>query len=69
MIRINLLPVKALRAEVERRREIIIGSTVLAAVVVLLGGTHVYQSYQLSQPQKELATLRGELVGRLRTDG
>jgi len=61
MIRINLLPVKALRAEVERRREIIIGSTVLAAVVVLLVGTHVYQSYQLSQLQKELTTLRSEL--------
>jgi type IV pilus assembly protein PilN len=61
MIRINLLPVKALRAEVERRREIITGSTVLAAVVVLLGGMHGYQSYQLSQLQKELTTLRGEL--------
>ncbi len=61
MIRINLLPVKALRAEVERRREIITGSTVLAVVVVLLGGMHGYQSYQLSQLQKELTTLRGEL--------
>jgi len=61
MIRINLLPVKALRAEVERRREIITGSTVLAAVVVLLGGMHVYQSYQLSQLQTDLTTLRNEL--------
>jgi type IV pilus assembly protein PilN len=61
MIRINLLPVKALRAEVERRREIITGSTVLAAVVVLLGGMHGYQSYQLSQLQTELTTLRNEL--------
>ena len=61
MIRINLLPVKALRAEVERRREIIIGSTVLAVVVVLLGGMHGYQSYQLSQLQTDLTTLRNEL--------
>jgi len=30
-------------------------------VVVLLGGMHGYQSYQLSQLQKELTTLRGEL--------
>jgi len=61
MIHINLLPVKALRAEVERRREIIIGSTVLAVVVVLLGGMHGYQSYQLSQLQTDLTTLRNEL--------
>src|ERR1051325_11167622 len=61
MIRINLLPVKALRAEVEPRREIIIGSTVLAVVVVLLGGMHGYQSYQLSQLQTDLTTLRNEL--------
>jgi type IV pilus assembly protein PilN len=61
MIRINLLPVKALRAEVERRREIIIGSTVLAVVVVLLVGIHGYRSYQLSQLQTDLTTLRNEL--------
>jgi hypothetical protein len=30
MIRINLLPVKALQAEVTRRREIVIGAVVLA---------------------------------------
>jgi type IV pilus assembly protein PilN len=61
MIRINLLPVKALRAEVTRRREVTIGSVVLAAVVVLLGAMYFYQSYRLSQLQAELITLRSEL--------
>lgn len=61
MIRINLLPVKALQAEVTRQREIIIGSVVLATVVALLVGTHFYQAYQLSQLQTELTTLRSEL--------
>jgi type IV pilus assembly protein PilN len=61
MIRINLLPVKALQAEVTRRREIITGATVLGCVIALLVATHFYQSYQLSQLQTELATLRAEL--------
>jgi type IV pilus assembly protein PilN len=61
MIRINLLPVKALRAEVARRREIIIGSVVLAVVVALLAGAYGYQLYRLSSLQTELATLRSEL--------
>lgn len=47
MIRINLLPVKELQAEVTRRREMIIGSVVLGVTVVLLLGAHLYQSYQL----------------------
>lgn len=61
MIRINLLPIKALQAEVTRRREIITGSTVLGVVVALLGGTYAYQSYALSQLQDELTGLRTEL--------
>jgi type IV pilus assembly protein PilN len=61
MIRINLLPVKALQAEVTRRREVIVGGTALGCVVALLAGTHIYQSYQLSQLQSELVTLRAEL--------
>lgn len=61
MIRINLLPVKELQAEVTRRREMIIGSVVLGVTVVLLLGAHLYQSYQLSNREKELAALRTEL--------
>ena len=61
MIRINLLPFKALQAEVSRRREIVIGSVVLVTVVVLLAGTHVYQTYTLSRLEKELEAMRSEI--------
>ena len=61
MIRINLLPVKQLKAEVARRREIIIGSVVLGCALLLLLGTYLYQSYQLTQMENELAGLRTEL--------
>lgn len=61
MIHINLLPVKQLQAEVTRRREIIIGSVVLAFALVLLLGAYLYQSYQLTGLENELAGLRNEL--------
>jgi type IV pilus assembly protein PilN len=61
MIRINLLPIKALQAEVTRRREIITGSSVLGSLLVLLIGAHIYQSREISQLQNELAALRSEL--------
>jgi type IV pilus assembly protein PilN len=61
MIRINLLPVKALQAEVTRRREIIIGAVVFGAVLALLIGTHIYQALELSGLQTELASLRADL--------
>jgi len=61
MIRINLLPIKALQAEVTRRREIIIGSSVLGSLLALLIGAHIYQSREISQLQNELAALRSEL--------
>jgi type IV pilus assembly protein PilN len=61
MIRINLLPVKQLQAQVTRRRELVMGLMVLGLVVVLLLGTYLYQLYQLTQMEKELAGLRAEL--------
>jgi len=61
MIRINLLPFKALRAEVTRRREITIGAVVLGSVLVLLAAAHLYQSYALTQLEKELAGLRSDI--------
>lgn len=61
MIRVNLLPIKALQAEVTRRREIIIGSSVLGSLAALLIGAHIYQSRELSQLQNELSALRSEL--------
>jgi len=61
MIRINLLPFKQLQAEVTRRRELSIGAVVLGSAALLLVAVHVYQSYQMSQLETELAGLRGEL--------
>lgn len=61
MIHINLLPIKELKAEVTRRREIIIGAVVLGAAMLLLVGTHLYQHYQLAGLETELAGLRAEL--------
>jgi type IV pilus assembly protein PilN len=61
MIRINLLPVKQLQAEVTRRREIIIGSVGMGCALLLLLGSYLYQSYQLTQRENELTALRTEL--------
>lgn len=61
MIRINLLPIKQLAAEVSRRREITIGAVVLGIALLALGSMHLLQSFQLSGLETEMAQLRGEL--------
>lgn len=61
MIKINLLPFKQLAAEVNRRREIIIGGTVLACGIVAIIAVHIFQMFQLNSLETELATLRNEL--------
>lgn len=61
MIRINLLPVKALKAEVGRRRELTIGGLVLGLVLTVFLALYLYQSYRLSNLGGELAGLRSEI--------
>jgi len=61
MIRINLLPIKQLKAEVTRRREIFIGAAALGITLLVLGSMHLLQSFQLSSLEMELTQLRGEL--------
>ncbi len=61
MIRINLLPVKALKAEVGRRRELTIGGMALGLVLTVFLGLYLYQSYRLSKLGGELTQLRGEI--------
>ena len=61
MIRINLLPVKELKAEVVRRRELMIGGVSLALTGVLILGVYAYQWRQVSTVEKELEELRKEL--------
>ena len=61
MIRINLLPIKQLAAEVTRRREITIGAVVLGIALLALGVMHLLQSFQLSGLDTELTQLRDDL--------
>ena len=61
MIRINLLPVKELKAEVVRRRELMIGGVSLALTAGLILGVYVYQWRQASTLEKGLDDLRKEL--------
>jgi type IV pilus assembly protein PilN len=61
MIRINLLPVKELKAEVVRRRELMIGGVSLALTGVLILGVYAYQWHQASSVKKELDELQKEL--------
>ncbi|HEY7166766.1 MAG TPA: PilN domain-containing protein [Candidatus Binatia bacterium] len=61
MIRINLLPVKEIKAEVSRRREIAVGAVALGVTVASLAAVFGYQWYRQSVLQKELAGLQSEL--------
>jgi type IV pilus assembly protein PilN len=61
MIRINLLPVKELQAEVVRRRELTIGGLSLALTGVLILGVYGYQWQRASGLERELDELRKEL--------
>ena len=61
MIRINLLPVKELKAEEVRRRELTIGSSSLAVTIALILTVYGYQWRQASGLETELDELRKEL--------
>ena len=61
MIRINLLPVKELKAEVVRRRELVIGGVSLALTGVLMLLVFVYQWRQASALERELDEVQKEL--------
>jgi len=61
MIRVNLLPVKELKAESSRRRDLIIGGLTLGLTALIVVGVYFYQSYRLSNLRNELAGLRKEI--------
>lgn len=61
MIRVNLLPVKQIRAEVSRRRDLIIGGTALGLTALIILGAYLYQSYRISKLQNELTATRDEI--------
>lgn len=61
MIRINLLPVKELKAEEVRRRELMIGGVSLALTGMLMLGVYAYQWRQAATLENELDELQQEL--------
>jgi type IV pilus assembly protein PilN len=62
MIRINLLPVKEIKAEVSRRRELTLGALCLGAVLAGIAGLYVVQYSRIAGLENELETLRAELA-------
>jgi type IV pilus assembly protein PilN len=61
MIRVNLLPVKELKAEVSRRRDLTLAGVALAVTALVLAGAYFYQSYRMSSLNAELTGLRQEV--------
>ena len=61
MIRINLLPIKELTAEVGRRQELVIAGLILGLTVALATTLHVFQSYRLYGLRAEAGSLKKEI--------
>jgi type IV pilus assembly protein PilN len=63
MIRINLLSVREVRAEVGRRMEFVVAGLSLAVTFLLMLAVFLYQFYRSSSVAGELAALRAEISG------
>lgn len=61
MIRVNLLPVRQIKAEVSRRRDLMVGGMALGLTVLIVFGAYLYQSYRVSTLQNKLDTTRAEV--------
>lgn len=61
MIRVNLLPVKELKAAVRRRHELTIGGIVLGVAALIIVGLFSQQYYKISSLNSELAGLRRDI--------
>jgi type IV pilus assembly protein PilN len=61
MIRLNLLPVRELNAESDRRRDLIVAGVSLATATLILAGIYLYQSAHLSHLANELPVIRKEV--------
>lgn len=62
MIRINLLPVKEIKAEVSRRRELTLGGLCLGLSLITIAGTYVVQYSRMAALENDLESLRSELA-------
>ena len=63
MIRINLLSVREVRAEVGRRMEFVVAGLCLGVTFLLVLAVFLYQFYRSSRAAGELAGLRTEIAG------
>jgi type IV pilus assembly protein PilN len=61
MIRVNLLPVKQIKAEVSRRRDLTIGGLALGLTAAIMLAAHFYQSYRMSKLENEITSVRAEI--------
>jgi type IV pilus assembly protein PilN len=61
MIRINLLPVKEIKAEIGRRQELVVAGLCLGVTVFLILALHLFQSYRLSSLRAEADNLKKEI--------
>ena len=61
MIRINLLPVKELTAEVGRRQELLVAGLSLTLTVALAVGLYLFQSFRLYGLRSEADGLKKEI--------
>jgi type IV pilus assembly protein PilN len=62
MIRINLLPVKEIKAEVSRRRELTLGALCLGLTLLTVAGVYILQYSRIASLENELEGLRAELA-------
>ncbi len=62
MIRINLLPVREIKAEVGRRNDLIVAGLSLALTAVLIVGVYLFQSHRRSSLEAEVASLQKEIA-------
>jgi type IV pilus assembly protein PilN len=62
MIRINLLPVKEIKAEVSRRRELTVGALCLGLTLAGIAGAYIVQYRRIAGLENELEALRAELA-------
>ena len=61
MIRINLLPVREIKAEIGRRQDLLVAGVSLGLTLTLVLAVYLFQFYRASILEKELAGLRNEI--------
>jgi type IV pilus assembly protein PilN len=62
MIRINLLPIRELKAQLGRRQQLTIAGLSLCLIVALLVGLHLFQLSRISRLEVDLAGLQGDIA-------